>query len=135
MPYTYEELKGKTVAELREIAAGIKHEAVQGYTQLNKEHLLVALCKALNIDMHAHRKITAAGVDKSKIKAQMKELKKKRNAALGAHDHAQLKAVRHQMHELRRALRRTAATAASQVKKSKPPAATEKQPVASDAKQ
>jgi hypothetical protein len=109
MSYTYEELKGKTVAELREIAAGIKHEAVQGYTQLNKEHLLVALCKALNIDTHVHRKVVAAGVDKSKTKAQMKELKKKRDVALGAHDHAQLKAVRRQMHELKRALRRTAA--------------------------
>jgi hypothetical protein len=109
MPHTYEELKGKTVAELREIAAGIKHEAVQGYTQLNKEHLLVALCKALNIDTHAHRKVKAAGVDKSSIKAQMKELKKKRKAALSAHDHDQLKAVRRQMHELKRALRKTAA--------------------------
>lgn len=112
MPYTYEELKGKTVAELREIAAGIKHEAVQGYTQLNKEHLLVALCKAFNIDMHAHHKVKAAGVDKSNIKAQMKELKKKRDVALGAHDHAQLKAVRRQLHELKRALRKSAATAA-----------------------
>jgi hypothetical protein len=109
MSYTYEELKGKTVAELREIAAGIKHEAVQGYTQLNKEHLLAALCKALNIDMHVHRKTTAAGVDKSKIKAQVKELKKKRDAALGAHDHALLRTVRRQMHELKRALRRAAA--------------------------
>lgn len=112
MPYTYEELKGKTVAELREIAAGIKHEAVQGYTQLNKEHLLVALCKALNIDMHAHHKVKPAGVDKSNIKAQMKELKKKRDVALGARDHAQLKAVRHQIHELKRTLRKSAATAA-----------------------
>jgi len=110
--FTYEELKGKTVAELREIAAGIKHEAVQGYTQLNKEHLLAALCKALNIDMHAHRKPKAVGIDKSNIKSQMKELKKKRGIALEAHDHAQLKAVRRQMHELKRALRKSAATAA-----------------------
>jgi hypothetical protein len=53
MAHTYDELKHKTVAELREIAAGLDHEAVQGYTQLNKEHLLVALCKALGIDTHA----------------------------------------------------------------------------------
>lgn len=112
MSYTYDELKEKTVAELREIAAGMKHEAVQGYTQLNKEHLLAALCKALNLDMHVHHKGKAPGVHKGSIKAQMKELKKKRDAALQAHDHAQLKTVRRQMHELRRALRKAVATAA-----------------------
>ena len=111
MSYTYEELREKTVAELREIAAGIKHEAVQGYTQLNKEHLLAAMCKALNIDMHAHHKAKAAGIDKGRVKSQLKELKKKRNAALEAHDHKQLKDVRHQMHELRRSLRKAAGAA------------------------
>ena len=111
MSYTYDELKGKTVAELREIAAGIKHEAVQGYTQLNKEHLLAAMCKALNIDMHVHHKAKAAGVDKGRVKSQLKELKKKRDAALQAHDHKQLKDVRRQMHELRRSLRKAASAA------------------------
>jgi len=111
MSYTYEELKGKTVAELREIAAGITHEAVQGYTQLNKEHLLAAMCKALNIDMHVHHRAKAAGTDKGHVKSQLKELKKKRDAALQAHDHKQLKDVRHQMHELRRSLRKVAAAA------------------------
>ncbi|HFE64278.1 MAG TPA: hypothetical protein ENK14_07685, partial [Caldithrix sp.] len=52
MTYTFKELKKKTAAELKEIAAGIEHEAVQGYTQLNKEHLIEAICKALNIDMY-----------------------------------------------------------------------------------
>ena len=54
MAHTYEELKKKTIAELRDIAKDIQHEAVQGYTQLNKDHLLPALCKALGIDSHAH---------------------------------------------------------------------------------
>ena len=112
MPYTYEELKEKTVAELREIAAGIKHDAVQGYTQLNKEHLLVALCQALNIDAHVHRKPKAEGIDRGNIKAQIKELKKKRGTALGTHDHGQLKTLRRQMHELRRSLRRAVASQA-----------------------
>jgi hypothetical protein len=106
MSYTYEQLKGMTVAQLREIAGGIEHEAVTGYTQLNKEHLLAAMCTALNIDMHAHRK--AVGINKSNIKSQIKDLKQKRNAALEAHDHTQLKAVRHEMHQLRRALRKAA---------------------------
>ena len=52
MAHTYEELKGKTVDELREIAKGLDNEAVKGFSQLNKEHLLPALCKALGIDTH-----------------------------------------------------------------------------------
>jgi hypothetical protein len=109
MPYTYDQLKGKTVAELREIAAGIQHEAVQGYTQLNKEHLLVALAKALNLDTHTRHKIV--GIDKAGVKAQMHDLRKKRDAALESHDHLQLKAVRRQLHALRRSLRKSAAAA------------------------
>ena len=36
MAHTYEELKKKTVAELRQLAGELDHEAVQGYTQLNE---------------------------------------------------------------------------------------------------
>ena len=97
--YTYEQLKHKTVAELREIAKGIEHEAVQGYTQLNKEHLIVAISKALGIK-HEHHDVV--GVDKAAIKAQIKELKKKREEALNAHDHGQLKVVRRTIHRLKR---------------------------------
>lgn len=100
MAYTYEELKHKTVAELREIASGNEHEALQGYTQLNKEHLLAALCTALGIDMHQHHEVK--GINKSELKVQMKRLKAKRDEALAAHDHAQLKSVRRQIHRLKR---------------------------------
>jgi hypothetical protein len=115
MAYTYDQLRGMTVAELREIAAGIQHEAVQGYTQLNKEHLLVALAKALNLDTHTRHKIQ--GIDKSGVKAQMKELKKKRNAALEVHDHVQLKRARRELHSLRRSLRKAAAAKKQHEKK------------------
>ena len=57
MSHTYEELKKKTVGELRDIAAGIQHDALQGYSQLNKEHLLDKLCTALSIPMLAHHKV------------------------------------------------------------------------------
>jgi hypothetical protein len=99
--YTYEQLKHKTVAELREIAKGIEHEAVQGYTQLNKDHLIVAIAKALGIK-HEHHEIV--GVDKATIKAQIRELKKKREDALAKHDNAQLKVVRRTIHSLKRRL-------------------------------
>ena len=100
MELTYEQLKHKNLTELREMAKGIEqHEAVQGYTQLNKEHLVVALAKALGIQ-HEHHAVV--GIDKKAIKARIKELKTQREAALGAHDHAQLKVVRRTIHRLKR---------------------------------
>jgi hypothetical protein len=99
MDYTFEQLKHKTVAELREIAKGNEHEALQGYTQLNKEHLLVALSKALGIQ-HEHHDVV--GVDKAAIKAQIREVKKKRDEALSTHDSAQLKIARRTIHRLKR---------------------------------
>jgi hypothetical protein len=103
MAHTYEELRHMTVAQLREIAAGSEeHEALKGYTQLNKEHLLVALCTALGIDMHEHHQVK--GINKQGLKAEIRELKKKRDEALAAHDHAQLKDVRHKIHRLKRAI-------------------------------
>lgn len=99
MAYTIEELKHKTLADLREIAKGIEHEAVQGYTQLNKQHLITALAKALGIK-HEHHEVV--GVDKASIKARIRELKTQREAALTAHDHAQLKVVRRTIHRLKR---------------------------------
>ncbi len=103
MAYTYHELKGKTIAELREIAKDVQHEAVQGYSQMNKEHLLPALCGALGVDTHDHHEV--AGIDKPAIKAKMRELKKQRDAALEAHDHGALKSVRRQIHGLNRQIR------------------------------
>ena len=100
MDYTFEQLKHKTVGELRDIAKDIEHDAVQGYTQLNKEHLVVAICRALNIDMHEHHDVV--GIDKATIKSRIKELKQKRDAAVAAHDHAQLKQTRRSIHRLKR---------------------------------
>ena len=109
MPYTYDELKGMTVAQLREIASGIQNDAVQGYTQLNKEHLLVVLAKVLNLDTHTRHKL--GGIDKADVKKQMKQLHKERDASLEVHDHVQLKTTRRKLHALRRSLRRAAAEA------------------------
>ena len=104
MSYTYKELKQKTVAQLKEIAAGIEHEAVKGYTQLNKEHLITAICEALNIETHEHHEVV--GIDKSKIKLKIREFKKKRDQALEAHDYEALKRIRKNMKGLKNKLRR-----------------------------
>jgi len=42
------------------------------------------------------------GVDKASIKSRIRELKQKREEALNAHDHAQLKVVRRTIHRLKR---------------------------------
>ena len=98
MSHTFEELKHKTVAQLREIAKAeeANHESLKGYTQLNKDHLITALCKALNIPMHAHHE--AHGIDKAAFKSKIKELKKQREEALAARDHARLKVIRRAIH-------------------------------------
>ncbi|HEX4565800.1 MAG TPA: hypothetical protein VH138_04170 [Vicinamibacterales bacterium] len=99
MTYTFEELKGKTVAELREIAK----DAVQGASQMNKDKLLPALCNALGIEGHAHHEVH--GIDKPTVKAQMRDLKTERGKALDAHDHERLKSIRRQMHRLNHQIR------------------------------
>jgi DNA-binding IclR family transcriptional regulator len=103
MAYTYEELKAKTIAELREIARDVAHESVQGYSQMNKEHLLPALCKALGVDMREHHEVV--GIDKAGIKAKIRELKRQRDEALQADDHSQVKNVRRHIHHLNHQLR------------------------------
>jgi hypothetical protein len=106
MAYTYQELKKKTVAELREIAKGIQNEAVKGYSQLNKEHLLLGVCKAFNIDSRVHH--VASGIDKGAIKGRIKSLKKERDEVLASEtkDYKKLDAVRHKIHKLKRTLRK-----------------------------
>ncbi len=104
MAHTYDELKHSTLAQLKEIAKETDHEAVEGFTQMNKDHLLQALCNALGIEMHVHHEVV--GIDKASIKKQIKELKVERNKALEAHDHKQLKDVRRQIKKLKNKIRR-----------------------------
>ncbi len=102
MAHTFHDLKKKKVTELREIAKTIEHEAVQGYTQLNKEHLLAAICKALNLDMFEHHK--AVGIDKAAIKGRIKALKKKRDDAAANGKKKEHADALHRIHKLKRKL-------------------------------
>jgi len=102
MAFTLHELKEKTIQDLRDIAKGVENqEAVLGYTQMNKEHLLPVLAKALGIHDEHH----VVGIDKAAIKARMRELRKQRDAARDAHDNEKLRAVRRQLHGLNRQIR------------------------------
>lgn len=102
MSYTYEQLKHTKIADLREIAKDLDHEAVQGYTQFRKDQLVLALCTALGIDPHEHHEVK--GLDKAAIKKQIRELKGQRDAALDKHDHKELKVIRRKIHRLKRAI-------------------------------
>lgn len=104
MAYTFEELKEKTVADLREIAKGIEHDVVQGASQMHKDQVLKAICTALNIDMHVHHDVV--GIDKTAIKTKIKALKQKRDDALASKDHAQYRLVLRRIHHLKREIRR-----------------------------
>jgi hypothetical protein len=106
MAHTYEELKKKTVAELRELAQGIQHEAVQGYTQMNKDHLLPAVCKALGIDAHEHH--AAALAEKTSTKRKMRELKTACEQARAEGDIDRVHRLRRQYHALNHSLRTSA---------------------------
>ena len=101
--YTLHDLKTKTIAELREIAKGIDDDTVKGHSQMNKEHLLPALCKALGIDTTEHH--TVVGIDKAAIKARMRQLKEKRAEAVEQADQAALKSIRRELHHYNHQLR------------------------------
>jgi 16S rRNA C967 or C1407 C5-methylase (RsmB/RsmF family) len=106
MAHTYEELKKKTVAELRDLAKDLHHDAVQGYTQMNKEHLLPALCQAFGIDTHEHH--AAAIAQKAAVKARMRAIKAER-AKVAEHGEAgRLQALRREYHRLNHTLRASA---------------------------
>jgi DNA-binding IclR family transcriptional regulator len=105
MAHTYEELKKKTVEDLREIAKGLDHEAVKGFTQMNKEHLLPALCKALGIEHHKHPHHAAVGIDKPKLKARMHAIRAERQKAIEGGDRKTLKSLRREYHRLNRKIR------------------------------
>lgn len=102
--HTYEELKSKTVAQLREIAAGVDHDAVHGYTTMHKDPLLHGLCLAYGLEEHVHHEVV--GIDKAKIKRRIRELKARRDAVLQSHDKSELKPILRQIHKLKREIRK-----------------------------
>ncbi len=104
MAYTYDELHAKTIAELREIAKGLDAEAVKGFSQMNKDHLLPVLAKALKIEMHPHAVVASVRRD---LKAKVRQLKKKQREALKAKTYDKLPALRQGIHNLKRELRKT----------------------------
>ncbi len=104
MAYTYEQLHLMTVAELREIANGIEHEAVKGFSTMHKEKLVPAICAALGIEARAHHHVV--GVNKTEIKAKIRSLKAEKAAALKSGDRKKFKEILHDIHRTKRSLRK-----------------------------
>lgn len=104
MEYTWEKLHKMRVSELRDIAATLDHEAVQGYTQLRKEELLPKLCHALGIEEHAHHEVV--GLNKTQIKQDIRKWKAERDKALESKDAEKLKHARREIHHLKVKLRK-----------------------------
>jgi len=103
MAYTWEELHKMPVKRLREIAEDLgEHEELHGYSTMHKENLVPALCHVLGIEDHAHHEVV--GVDKTAIKARIRELKARRDEAVAAGDAVQLKRIRRKIHRLKREL-------------------------------
>jgi hypothetical protein len=100
----FEDLRHMTVTQLREVATGLGPDAIKGHTQMNKDHLLKAICHALKIDMHAHHEVV--GVNKLEIKTQIRALKKHRDQMIEAGDVENLHVIRRRMHHLKRELRK-----------------------------
>lgn len=99
----YHDLQKKRVADLREMVKEQFPEE-KGVVGLKKEALVDMLAEKMGIDKpHKH---VAAGLGKRAIKAEIRDLKVKRQAALEAGDSDTLKNSRRQIHRRKRKLRR-----------------------------
>lgn len=95
----YHELQKTKVTRLREMAK--EYPDVKGTTGMSKHQLIDLLCDKLGVE-RPHR--VASGIDKAKVKQEIRALKKVREQALGARDRKQLHEARHKLHRLRHKL-------------------------------
>ena len=105
MDYTYEKLSAMTVAELRDVGHALDHPDLRGIATLHKEKLLPLLCGVLGIEAHAHH--DAVGINKTKVKQEIRALKRERDAALGANDVDKVRELREKVHQLKHLLRKS----------------------------
>ena len=105
MDYTYEQLHAMTAAQLRELGHSLNHPDLKGIATLHKDKLIPLLCGVLGIEAHAHHEVV--GVDKTKVKQEIRALKRERDQALAAKDTAKVREVREKVHRLKRLLRKS----------------------------
>lgn len=100
----WHELQKHKVDELRAMMKEHLPE-VTGVTAMKKEQLVEMLAEKLGIE-RPHKVVT--GLDKTAVKARIRELKKLRQQALEAGDHDALVRHRRAIHHLKRKLRKAA---------------------------
>lgn len=105
MEYTYEKLSAMTAIQLRELGHSLNHPDLQGIATLHKDKLIPLLCGVLGIEAHPSHQ--AVGIDKTKIKQEIRALKRERDAALGAKDLAKVRDLREKVHHLKHLLRKS----------------------------
>ena len=98
----WHELEKMRVQDLRNKAKELMPE-LTGVIGMKKEELIAQIAANLGIE-HPHKHV--AGIDKDKVRAKIKALKVTRQAALEAHDGAELKKQRRLIHRQKRRLRR-----------------------------
>ena len=101
----WDDMEKLTVVKLREEA--LKHKELKDVQGMTKAKLLDALTGVLGIEKPYVQAIDKGMQTKAKIKHHIKELKVKRNKLVEAHDHKGLKAVRREIHHLKRKIRKT----------------------------
>lgn len=99
----YHDLQKTRVVDLREMMKEHLPE-ITGTTAKKKEELIDLLAEKLGVEKPT--KHVAAGLGKRAIKANIKELKLKRQAALESKDYGELKKYRRIIHRQKRRLRR-----------------------------
>ncbi len=95
----YHELEKTKVTELREMAQ--KYDDIVGASGIPKEQLVDILADKMGIEK-PHKEVV--GINKAKIKKEIKQLKKERDKVLEAKDRKELKIVRRKIHRMRRKL-------------------------------
>lgn len=98
----WHELNKHRVADLREKMK--EHlPQVQGVMAMKKEQIVSLLAEALGIEPP---KKVVVGIDKTAVKAKIRDHKVLRQKALEAGDHAALRSERRKIHALKRSLRK-----------------------------
>jgi len=126
---TKDQLEAMKVAELRALAKEQDHEALTGYSKMTKGDLVTALSTAMGIGeeapapkaekkpVAAAKKPAPAGKKKEKepkvrtkeeLKAELKTVQQRKKDALAAGNHTAVKAYRHRIRKLNRAIRAAA---------------------------
>jgi hypothetical protein len=96
-------LEKMKVTDLREMAK--EKLNLEGTTGMHKEQLVEALAKSMGIEK-PHK--IASGAEKTQVKQRIRALKAERTKAGTDHDAVKLASTRHEIHRLKRKLRRMA---------------------------